>query len=260
MKKNILYSNGDSFVLGMECLGDSNRSEANKQFAFPKIIADALNCQLYINNSYNGATNNFIFNQTIFDLIELERQGHAPNEIFVVIGFTSLYRTGIDGNGWFYQIPGFDAESAKQQSSFPTEYSDHKLIFVNPNSGLMAHNPQESHYFSLENDVAPFCAQYLWTDEVQVPDQEARIIALHSFLESKGYDHIFVNTCAEIKNTQYADMSCKNFYYLNYTSMYEFGSSEYPAEIRACHHFSPLVHEKYAEKLIDYIKTQGLIS
>ena len=258
--KKILYSNGDSFVAGMECLGDDDRSEGNKQFAFPKIIADALNCQLYINNSYNGATNNFIFNQTIFDLLELEQQGYKPSEIFVVVGFTSLYRIDIDGQSWFNKLAGFDLNSEKMQGDLPVEYIDHKLLFVNPSAALIAQDLQTNEKFSLGDDVIPFCTQYLWTDEVQVPNQEARLIALHSFLKSKGYDHIFVNTCQEIKNTKYVDMTCKNFYYLNYTSMYEFGSVEYPTEIKKSNHFTPLVHKKYAEKLIDYIKTQGLIS
>ena len=63
----ILYANGDSFVFGMECIVDGNQHESNKELAFPKHIANKLNCETYINNAYNGATNEFIFRTTIFD-------------------------------------------------------------------------------------------------------------------------------------------------------------------------------------------------
>lgn len=260
MTKKILYSNGDSFVAGMECLGDRDRTEANKQFAFPKHIATALGCETYINNAYNGATNNFIFNNTIFDLLELERQGHSPKDIFVVIGFTSLYRSEIDGQGWITNQPGFDIETEKQHISFPVELADWGIIFTNVNSGLFRYNSILNRTFSMQEDINPFCVDYLWTDSVQLPAQEARIIALHEFLKSKGYDHIFANMVEPIKNTTHADLTCKNFHYLNYTSFFEFGSLNCPEELRECYHFGPAAHEKYAVKLIDYINTQCLIS
>jgi hypothetical protein len=69
-------------------------------YAFPKIIGDNLGVSTYINNSYNGATNDFIFKNTIIDLKNLENQGHRPEDIFVVIGITSLHRTEIDADSW----------------------------------------------------------------------------------------------------------------------------------------------------------------
>jgi len=260
MTKKILYSNGDSFVAGMECLGDRDRTEENKQFAFPQHIATALGCETYINNAYNGATNNFIFNNTIFDLLELEKQGHNPRDVFVVIGFTALYRSEIDGNSWIANQPGFDIEIEKLHTSFPVELTDCGVIFINVNSGLFRYNDVTNRVHSIQADINPFCINYLWTDAVQLPAQEARIIALHEFLKSKGYDHIFVNTVEPIKNTKHSDLTVKNFHFLNLTSFFEFGNSNYPGEIRECYHFSPVVHENYAVKLIDYINSQGLIS
>jgi len=260
MTKKILYSNGDSFVAGMECLGDRDRTEENKQHAFPQHIATALECETYINNAYNGATNNFIFNNTIFDLLELERQGHDPRDVFVVVGFTALYRSEIDCNAWFSNQPDFDMEIENQHISFPVEAKDCGVIFTNANSGLFRHNSVTQQVFSMQEDINPFCVNYLWTDAVQLPAQEARIIALHEFLKSKGYDHIFVNAVEPIKNTKHADLTVKNFYFLNFTSFFEFGSLNYPNELRECYHYSPMVHEKYAVKLFDYINSQGLIS
>ena len=65
---DFLYANGDSFVFGMECLEDASTLELNKEYAFPKQLAKRLDCPTYINNAYNGATNDFIFRNTIFDL------------------------------------------------------------------------------------------------------------------------------------------------------------------------------------------------
>lgn len=261
--KKILYANGDSFVLGMECIADHDRTESNKDLAFPKHISKALRCNTYINNAYNGATNSFIFNQTIFDLQELERQGHSPKDVFVVIGFTSLTRIEIDGLSWLSKMPTFNEDwFIESTDSYNTaaEYIDHGLIFVNPCSGISACDTDGKELFNTIPDIVPFCAEYLWLDTVQVPQQEARILALHELLKAKGYDHIFVNTCNPILETKHIDVTCPNFYYLHYTSFYEFGLDNYPDEIRKLNHFSPVVHAKYAEKLIDYIKTQGLIS
>ena len=57
----ILYASGDSFMFGMECLGDKSKTQENKQLAFPKYLSDMLNCDQYVNSSVCGATNEFIF-------------------------------------------------------------------------------------------------------------------------------------------------------------------------------------------------------
>ena len=66
---DVLYANGDSFVFGMECIKDFDRAEENKELAFPKHVAGGLGCSTYINNAYNGATNEFIFRNTILSVI-----------------------------------------------------------------------------------------------------------------------------------------------------------------------------------------------
>ena len=98
--KKLLYTIGDSFVYGMECLGDRDRSLANKNFAFPKYIADSLGCEIYINNSYPGAPNSFIFKQAVFDILNLENIVKNPKDVFVVIGITSLHRIEVSPDFW----------------------------------------------------------------------------------------------------------------------------------------------------------------
>lgn len=258
--KRILYANGDSFVAGMECIGDDDRSEENKEYAFTKHIAAGLGCKTYINNAYNGATNSFIFNNTIFDLMELEKKGVLPSDVFVVIGFTTLTRVEIDGDRWFSNIPGFDIDDYRDTPQYPLEYRDHKLLFANPNSGIEVYNSQSNHTLTMQNGIIPLCVDYLWTDPVQLPSQEARIIALHEFLKLKGYDHIFVNTCNPLLNTNHVDTACKNFYLIDTGSFYEFGLDNYPGEKRKCGHFSSAVHAKYSEIILEYIQTTELTS
>ena len=70
MNKQLVYANGDSFIFGMEILGDDSRDPANKDLSFVKKIADNMGAD-YINNAYNSATNEFIFRKTfsVFPLI-----------------------------------------------------------------------------------------------------------------------------------------------------------------------------------------------
>ena len=147
--KKITYANGDSFVFGMEAVEDNSRSLDNKQLAFPRYIANHLQSETYINNAYCGATNEFIFRTTIIDLEALERQGHSPEDIFVIIGITSLHRIEIDGKNWIEtsgrHVPngtiGFSAGTPLSPidwkinaETFPREFRDFGTIFVNPSS------------------------------------------------------------------------------------------------------------------------------
>jgi hypothetical protein len=247
-----LYANGDSFIFGMEIIEDYNREEHNKEYAFPKVIASGLNCETYINNSYNGATNDFIFRNTIFDLLELEKTGTNPEDVFVIIGWSSLHRTEVDGTAWFSKIPNFNLNlnNIFLSEHAPIEFKDFGTMFVNPTCGTVVQTKGKLH--SVVEDVVPFCVDYLWTDELQRPQQEARIIALHEFLKSKGYKHIFVNTVDKV-DYKIIDTSCVNFYKLNSEAVYNWGSVNHIDRRRMAGHFDAIVHEEYGKILLDYI-------
>jgi len=255
--KKILYANGDSFTFGMECLGDFDRTLANRDFAFPKHIGDYLNCDQYINNAYNGASNDHIFKRTIVDLLELERQGVDPRDVFVIVGWSSLHRIEIDGSRWLEQIPDFMAGDLKNDPSWPREYTDFGVIFANPGSGIRLTVGDK--VISVDRDIIPFCTHFLWTDVVQIETQEARIIALHELLKAKGYDHVFASMCHPFLKTRNIDSENKNFYNITTSSFYDFAIVNYPTELRKHNHFTTVVHEKYAEKLFEYI-TKNCIS
>lgn len=250
----VLYANGDSFVFGMECIENYSQLEHNKELAFPKTIADNLNCKTYINNAYCGATNEFIFRTTIFDLLELEQKGVQPSDVFVVIGWTTLHRFEIEGNAWYRKIfsnidPLNDLEGIENR----TEYVDYNTLFVSPSfHHRLNDNKNPGSTFSTEQDIVPFCANYIWHDHMQNPQNESRLLSLHAFLMLKGYKHVFINTCGDFQ-FKMLDTTVKNFYKLDTKSFYDWGKANYPDEIRMNNHFSPVTHAAYGNMLFDHI-------
>lgn len=255
-KNNLFYTNGDSFIFGMECIAHRSRNEFNKTLAFANSLRTALNYETYVNNAYLGATNDFIFKQTIFDLEEFEANGHKPSETFVLLGWTSLYRIEVDGNRWLELIPDVYSwiEENRWNEDFPEEYNDFNTMFVNPNSGMMLDNGMR--LFDIKDDVLPFCAQYLWTDHLLMKQQDARIIAMHEYLKNKGYKHLFVNTVAPYTSS----IKCPNYFELESNSFAKFALENYPNEQREQHHFSPIPHDEYAKILFEYINKHNLIN
>jgi len=252
----IFYTNGDSFVFGMECIASTDKSEENKMYAFPKYISDHLHAETYINNAYLGATNDFIYKNTIFDLLELEKNGQDLSEVFVLIGWSSLNRIEIDGDRWYSLVPGAlrFIHNNRHHPEIPAEYLDFGTIFVNPSSGQLI-NVDDVVYDS-KDEVIPFTAHYLWTDIVQQPQQYARIIALHEFLKAKKCKHLFVNTVDSMNNQ--LDLNSKNFYKLQSDSFSKYAVANYPKEQQEMYHFSKVPHEAYAQILINYIEQEKL--
>ena len=238
----------------MECMADASIDPLNKELAFPKHIADRLNCETYINNAYNGATNEFIFRTTIFDLLELEQQGVKPSDVFVVIGWTALHRFEIEATTWYQKyLPGIDLTNAVPGIQERMEYADYNTLFVSPGSHTAIGDPgNPGSFFSTEQDIVPFCVDYVWHDRIQNPQHESRLLALHGFLTAKGYKHIFVNAtgCFEFK---ILDTTIKNFYKLDTDTFYDWCESHYPTEIRKFRHVSPIPHVAYGNLLVDYI-------
>jgi hypothetical protein len=247
-----LYANGDSFVFGMESIEDFSKTIENKNFAFPKYLHDMLGCSTYVNNAYNGASNDFIFRRTVFDLTTKKL---PPEETFVVIGWTSLHRIDVDGKGFFSQIPNFIPDLASPEGPAAcAEFKDHQIMFVNP--GIILNFIKDNIKIDANKEIIEWCAKYIWTDNLQVPLIESKIIALDHMLTQLGYDHIFVNTVINLPYTDHLDPSCKNFYKIESDSFYQWALKTYPAEHRAWNHFSFLAHKSYAEILFNYIQSR----
>jgi hypothetical protein len=269
--KKIIYACGDSFVYGAECIDHGDISIENKKHAFPEIIKTILGYDECINGSYCGASNEFIFRKTIEDLELLEKSGVDLKSVLVIVGITSLVRIEIDSDRWFESLPVSDVKSLlkkyqEDSKYFPRESEDFNLLFVNPNSGFVIHNRASfdeqvelaEKIFDSREVVVPWCAQYLWTDLLQVPQQEARVLALQGYFENKGCKYVFINSTNILENTSVLDLSNKNLYKINSESFSMFGKNNFPKERRTGYHFSSKVHEKYAEILSDYV-TKNII-
>lgn len=254
-----LYANGDSFVFGMECLDHHSRDEANKEFAFPKIIASELKFDTYINNAYNGASNGFIFRTVIEDLLQLENEGNKPEDIFVLIGWTSLFRTEVDGLAWHRPFAKDDATAKLIMSGpyAPIECRDHGLVFMNPHFESTIRDPKTGKKINPDEPVLPTLFNYFWTDKVQVPQHQTRIMAMHGFLKSRGYKHLFVNTTLQLPFVM-LDNSSKEFYNLETETFFDWALNRYPMSHRNENHFDPVPHKHYGEILVDYITKNAL--
>lgn len=252
----ILYAIGDSLMYGMECLGHKDRSPENKNYSFAKCLADKLGCTEYINNSYNGAPNDFIFRKSIEDLIELENSGKNPADIFVLIGWSALARNEIDGSEIYNKLQQsvpvkvFD----DKDSPFP-EFNDFGTFFINP--GFQMKYEYAGKTITPANDVLKFLSLYFWSNKTLIPQQISRLIALHEFLKSKGYRHVFVNTCGD-HDYQLPIKTPINFYNQGKESFQKWGLERFPNEVRLENHFSPKPHKEYADRLLKYINTNSI--
>jgi len=248
-----LYTNGDSFVFGMECLGANSKQLENKNHSFPAHLAKLLNCSRYINNAHNGATNEFIFRKTMLDLMSFEQQGHDLSKFFVLIGITSLQRTEVDAGFILSTLSPWDKENLINNDEFPQEIIDYNTIFLNPGCAFQFSKNLFSPKIFTKN-ITQFVGQYLWTEPVQLEAQEARIIALQQFFKYKKIKHLFVNTVCPLERTVHLDLTDPYFYKINSDSFYNFAFTNYPEERQIKNHFTPLPHKEYATILADYIK------
>jgi hypothetical protein len=242
-----LYCNGDSFVFGMECSADHSRDESNKELSFPAYVRTALGCTTYINNAYNGATNDFIFRTTVADLIELEKTGTDPKDVFVLVGWTSLERSAIaTGN----ILPDSNI------SNLTEEAIDHGIIFINP--GFQATIcTQFNESIDISKSVIPFLTRYVWADSVLLSTHRAQVLCLEEFLKNRGYKYLFVATCGNYENFTLLQEST-NWFWPTELTFEQFAFKNHVLSKRVENHFDKTPHEEFGKLLVDYITKNSL--
>lgn len=254
-KCKTLYANGDSFVFGMEILGDDDRNAANKAWSFAKKIADSMDVA-YINNAYNSATNEFIFRKTLIDLEKIEKTGVSPEEVFVIVGLTALHREEIVGK---YLLDFHHGGKPYKFRSDSAEYTDFGTFFISPSHSqkmrIVANGTVQT--IDLVGPAAEFCSMCLWDDDFQQEKLETKILALQTYLEHKGYRYIFINTCCTLGPTTLIDRHHRNFYNLEH-SFFDWGKLNHPQSIRLKNHFDKIPHAAFAELVIDYISQNSI--
>ena len=240
-----LYASGDSFVAGMECLGNNDKRHENKYLAFPKTVGTGLGCTEYINNAEHGATNEYIVRKAVTDLQELEKSGVNSRDVFVIIGWTSLFRIELDRGSWLDELP-------LPRKFLSSELTDNAPFFVNPNSGHWFE--YKGKRYNTEDSINPFCVKYLWHHSLQNPQWETKLILLDQYLKSKGYRYLFLNTCGMLDTT----IESKHFYKGFRESFYSWGTKYYPEHKMEFNHFDHIVHDAYSKVLLEYIEENNI--
>jgi len=264
--KKILYANGDSMTFGMEILGDKDRREANKDFAYPAELAKLLGIETTINAAYCGAPNEFIFRKTMLDLLELEKMGHDPKETFVVVGWSSICRGEIYVKDMVTKL--FDEKTATKHSSFNLpELDDFGTAFLNPGftQGIWFNDGTKKNLFE---QVMPLFVDFLWNDSLEFEKWFVQQQALENFLKNKGYEFVFFNAVhifSEVDSNETVQALIDSFKSPNYLNPLTFSFTEwanlnYPAEKREMHHYTTVVHQAFAEVLYRYITACKLIT
>jgi len=255
MNKQIVYANGDSFVFGMEILGDDSRDPANKNLSFVKKIADSMGAD-YINNAYNSATNEFIFRKTLIDLEKLEQEGINPADVFVIVGWTALHREEIVGK---YLLDYYHVGRSYKFKSDSQEYTDFGTFFISPSHSqkmrIVANGTVQT--IDLVGPAAEFCSMCLWDDDFQQEKLETKILALQNYLEHKGYRYIFVNTCCTLGSNKLINFNSPNLFQFN-KSFFDWGKEYYPDSLKLKNHFDETAHTEFAKLVIDHINQNSL--
>lgn len=270
--KKILYSNGCSFTFGMEILGDNDCTLENKQFAYPSELSKLLNISFVKNESYCGATNEFIFRKTIENLLEMESLGHNPQDIFVVIGWTSICRAELSGLDWTINATKDRIKSSniilserreiQKYAPKSDEFSNFGTYFVSPNRHVEIGNK------NLLDDVIDFLVEFVWEDDLEYEKWFVQQETLKTFLNHKGYNFLMFNATGKFDLDEFNSWTknlMKNFDSKNYIdpinfSMYDWVDEFWPNDFMERNHPNKKAHQKFAEYLYQYIIKNNIIT
>ena len=152
-----LYSNGDSFTMGMEIIADKDLSEDNKKYAYPMKITDALRIKDNVNSALPGAPNEWIARQTLADLCKMKADGIDLKKVFVLIGWSSTNRLEISIRD---QINSFKEIGAWPPIGFTsTEIMMSQTNFVNAHVQKWLEDKQGNKLYTFDHDAQAFCAK-----------------------------------------------------------------------------------------------------
>lgn len=264
--KKLLYANGDSFTFGMEILGNNNREQENKNHAYPKLLANKLGIPEVYNGAFLGAPNEFIFRQTMFELIELENQGHKPEDILVVVGWTVPFRaevnlkTSVEDSRVQAKVISDDPKALVNLTAYP-EFNAWGNIFISAFAGTK-YQVDKNTAIDI-TDVRDFHVDFVWDWDLEYNKWFSYVIALEHFLKARGYDFVFFNAIHPFNlDLDKLNSQSKRYRHLlqgdNYFNFLDWGWSDwgqkkFPDTVTQYGHFTGEMHDRFSDMLVKHI-------
>jgi len=265
--KKMLYANGDSFTYGMEILGDNDRKQENKDHAYPALLAKKLEISEVYNGSFLGAPNEFIFRQTMFELLELENQGYKPEEVLVVVGWTVPFRSEVnlkntvEDSGFKAKVISDDPAALTNLTAYP-EFNAWGNIFI---SGFAGTKYQVNDTTAIDiTDARDFHVDYIWDWDLEYNKWFSYVIALEHFLRARGYDFVFFNAIHPFnldldKLTSQAKryrhmLQGDNYYQFLDWGWSDWGQKKFPDTVTQFGHFDGEMHNTFSNMLLKHIE------
>ena len=234
--KNYLYAIGCSHMAGSEIAGDGITAplKTNTNNAWPGQIAEQQNLN-YINHSVPGGSNEFIMRSCIDFVTKWIASGRQPEELFVVVGWTTNERLEFEWEGERYHWCNGTDPSFFQKA-------DGKPDFTNWFKYLQLYHTEYD--FGLFKKIT-------------------YMIALNSFLKSVNVDHVQVNNCASIPkdswkalDMQHLEHSFPNdvFYNKHESFIEKYNTDENKEHFTPWLHADKHIHTLYANEIIKFIE------
>lgn len=248
-----LYAGGDSYTAGVEIQDDQSFDESNKALSYPMYLADKLKIKKCDNRALPNASNDFIARKAILDLEGYKEKQINLSNVFVIIGWTDIYKTEISLNEIKQQIKNDEEYRFELMSDVDcAEYHLFGTKFVTPNV-----NESGKLLSDVSREAIDWLSSYMWDYELEYEKWYANIIMLKNYLENNNCKFLFHNTkqrCDVISNIykfdNYYQPTGESFDEWCNSGNYERRKLGYPVEE---------AHGNFSDVLLEYIKEKNLL-
>ena len=249
-------------TFGMEILEDYSYDPLNAQAAWPQKLAELLACESADNRAYCGASNEFIMRHTITDLLARAQGGERPQDVLVVIGWSSVCRQEITLTTLINRlVQQRQMDTAWRMDNFRS-YDDHGSVFMNAGFDQWITLRNGSRY-QLFDRLRPLFQELIWDDRVEMNRWAVQQIALADFLGARGYKWVMFNAVHPMA-WQYLDPALETqlrmpgFYQPDW-AFQPWCDRSYSQHLRACGHPDHVPHQDLAVNLHEYIQSRARI-
>jgi hypothetical protein len=202
----MLYANGDSWTFGEEFPSSTPMDEVNRYYTiWPYVLSTLMNIPLVVNEAMGGGSNHRIFRKTIDFIFDYIGKKKNPNELLIVIGWTTPERSEIYVNDRYCKI----TSNGVVEKNYPTSLDDYQRLYYDFYDDGEAKLTQLRYMLILRQICDSFGIKYY--DFIAIGEQPLE----YNILSLKHYGMSL--------NRTYGRMSWKKFVYLNNLPTYEYG-------------------------------------